>query len=188
MATSAIDLLTDDDAEERRELEEVGALAQNTELPPADLDAVASDLLRIMRREKAQIDRDKEAMTAEIQRIQMRYGHRMAGYQARYDQAQGLVEEIARRAEFPGKSKSRKVGWGSYGRRKVNAGIDIVDEAAAVAWLKGHGHTSLVRVKEEVMKGEAKPVLLKLMDEDGVVVDGVEKIPESEKPFAKVED
>jgi phage host-nuclease inhibitor protein Gam len=171
------------DAEERDELARLtGSLNQPTS--DDQLDVVASDALRVMAEEDQEIVRYRKALAAEIQRILARYGSLITPHEARRARAESLVEECAKRAQFVGKAKSRKVGNGQYGRRQIPESVEIVDEEKAKAWLSRQGNSEALRTKTEIDKKTAKMLVLVNLAATGEVAEGFNHIEAHDKPFA----
>jgi phage host-nuclease inhibitor protein Gam len=173
------------DAEEGDELARLtGSLNQPTS--DDQLDAVASDAMRVMAEEDQEITRYRKTLAAEIQRILARYGSLINPHEARRARAESLVEECAKRAQFVGKAKSRKVGNGQYGRRQIPEAVEIVDEAKALIWLrqKAAGGEAALRTKTEIDKKIAKGLVLVNLAATGEVAEGFNHIEAHDKPFA----
>lgn len=123
---------------EVEEWDELAALADTLNVPvaDADLDAVASLALQTMAREDAELGRYAAAEKAEHERINARYMMLLLPHLLRRGQAEEIVKECARRAQFVGKSKSRKVGNGVYGRKIVPAKVSIIDKDKALEFAR----------------------------------------------------
>lgn len=188
MATEAFELPTEE--EELAELRtkvgmelSLGALRND-----ANIDAFASDALRIMRREEDEISRYEQAMNVEIQRVQIRYGFLIEKHAARRAQAEEMVKECARQATFPGKSRSRHVGNGTYGIRQKPDKYSIVDDKAFITWCH-MGAPTIIRTetKEKVLLQDAKPILMNIVRDKAALPPGVTFEPAHDEPYAKVE-
>lgn len=183
MAETAFNLPTDED-----EAAELAALVGSLEQPTGDaqLDAVASDALRIMQREQAELDRYTEAYGNELARIAQRYMTLTKPHEERQRQAQNIVHECARRAQYVGKAKSRKVGNGMYGLRQKPESVKIVDEDRLKTWLRVAAPDAIKQVTtEKVYQQDVKPVVLGHLKATGEVPPGVEHTGAHDEPFAK---
>ena len=173
---------------EGEEMDELQALTGALEKPTgdADLDAVASQALGIMAREEREIERYRQAMNLEIERIQTRYSRLAAPHVKRFDEANGLALECARRATFPGKAKSRKVGNGRYGMKQTPEKVEVKDEAALLTWLRVADPSVIKTVtNEKVYMQDLKPAVLGHLKVTGEVPPGVEHYEAKDEPFAK---
>lgn len=172
--------------DEWNELERLtGSLAQPTD--DVVIDAVASDALRIMAGEDAEIARYQKALEAEMQRIVARYASLSEPHEKRRLQAEAIVEECAKRAQFVGKAKSRKVGYGVYGRKTIPERVTIIDQAKALAFAKRYTDTALIKVKTEetVVHAAIVPLVLAQLHGSGVVPEGFEHVGAHEEVYAK---
>lgn len=175
------------ESEEQGELEAMLGFALTDSTSDAQLDAIASDICRHLGYREADLARYEEARKAEIARINLHYSHRCGKLDAEIAQLRALGEEVAKRAKFPGKSKSRSVAFGSYGSRKVPEKVEIVDEARAFAWLTRTGNHGAFRTKTEIIRAEAKKLVLANLNATGEVADGFEHVAEQETFFIKAE-
>lgn len=183
MATSAFSLPSDEE-----EAAELAALVGSLEQPTGDaqLDAVASDALRIMQREQAEIDRYKAALAEEIVRLERRYDTLLEPHRRYRDHAEELVHECARRAAYVGKAKSRKVGNGMYGLRQKPEKVTIVDEDRLKVWLRVAHPDAIKKVTtEKVYQQDVKPLVLAALAKNGEVPPGTEHTGAHDEPFAK---
>ena len=174
------------DAEEDAELAALtGALEKPTGDP--ELDAVASDALRIMIREARELERYRLSMENEISRIERRYATLGQPHKNRLLSAEDLVKECARRAQFPGKAKSRKVGYGTYGRKQKPEKVEIIDKEKLIGWLRVKDPSIIKTVTEEkVYLQDLKPVVIKhIVENEGEVPPGIEHHEATDEPFAK---
>lgn len=84
--------------------------------------------------------------------------------------AKDLIPEGKKSVDVPGIGR---IQW-----RKVPEAVVISDEDALLAWIKEQdpeqGLSDYIRVKEEVKKGEVKPVLLGIFKDDGELPAGTE--------------
>lgn len=189
MATEAFELPSQE--EELTELNNMlGAeLALGALRNDAHIDSVASDCLRIMRREEDEISRYEQAMNVELQRIQIRYGFMIEKHAARRARAEEIAKECARQATFPGKARSRHVGNGTYGLRQRPESVKIEDDKAFITWAH-MGAPDVIRTetKEKVLVQDVKPLILRLRTEPGATLPpGILYIPAHDEAFAKVE-
>lgn len=141
-----------------------------------------------MRREQSEIERYREARDAEIKRIQMRYESLMQRHQGRLGEALEIVRECARQATFPGKSRSRHVGNGTYGLRQKPDKFSIADEKVFMTWCH-MGAPSIIRqeVREKVLLQDAKPILMNIVRDKGNLPPGVEYEPAHDEAYAKLD-
>ncbi len=178
MSATGFRLPTDDD-----EIDELVGLGVLLEAPcsDSDLDAYASQLLRVQGEAEGEVARYRAACAAEVGRIHERYLHLAEPHERRARQAEAMVCEAAKHADF-GRKKSRAVGNGTYGRRTVPPWLGVDDPAALLAWAKREA-PSLVRLveKEDVPH---KPLSQWFMTV-GELPDGCSYEPEHETYFAK---
>lgn len=155
----------------------------------AHLDAVASDALRIVRREQEEIARYDAAAEAEISRIRMRYTFMVNKHVARAAAAEEIAKECARQAAFPGKSRSRHVGNGTYGLRQRPEKVSIVDDKAFITWAHvGAPHVIRTETKEKVLVQDVKPLILAMRTQPGNnLPPGILYEPAHDEAYAKVE-
>jgi hypothetical protein len=183
MTSPAFELPTD-----QEELDELRALLGDLEKPAGDpqLDAVASDALRVMQREQEEIDRYSAALKAEISRITDRYTL-LAEPHVRYQSAaEQLVLECARRAQFVGKSKSRKVGNGTYGRRTIPERVSVIDDDKAINFLLAKKPSAVMHVsKYKIIGADAKVAVLDHLKATGEIPEGFEHVDAHEVEYAK---
>lgn len=164
----------------------IGGFTLTDSTSDAQLDAIASDICRHLGKLLADRARYEEAERAEKRRIDMFYTSRFEKLDMRIAELQSLGAEVARRAEFPGKSKSRSVAFGSYGRRKQPERVTVADnERAIVSIAKIAPH--LIHSKPSILVSEVKPIVLAALKASGELLDGFEHVPESETFFVKPE-
>ncbi len=149
--------------------------------PAAQIDATASDLMRLIARERAEADRYHAAKLAEIQKITARYERLTSPHEIRAARYEAWVCELALSADF-GKKKSRDVGHGTYGVRRVPARLSILDHAELLAWAKTTAPDLVQEVISEKVPHKALEARFK---ETGELPPGVDYTPEIEKAFAK---
>jgi phage host-nuclease inhibitor protein Gam len=130
-------------------------LTDNGQGAPADVDqphrdAMASSLMRRHAEEQAEIARLQTSQELEVALVNARYEPQLAALRTRQRYLEGAVLAIAERTKdaggYPGKKKSRDVGAGTYGYRSYAAGVELVDEAAYIAWAEENAPATL-RVK-----------------------------------------
>jgi Bacteriophage Mu Gam like protein len=172
------------DAEEWDELAKLtGSLSQPTS--DEQLDAVASDALRIMAESDVEITRYRKALGAEMERIYNRYALLTSPHEKRHAEAQALVEECAIRAQFVGKAKSRKVGNGSYGKRQIPEHVKIMDDDKAINFLLANRPSAVMHVsKYKIIGADAKAAVLEHLHATGEVPEGFEHTEAHDRPFA----
>jgi phage host-nuclease inhibitor protein Gam len=157
------------------------------DLTPEQLDAAASSSLRIIGAIERDIARYRGAEELEIEHIRATYRKRCEPLEQRAAQFREAVAEMARRATFPGKSRSRETGFGIYGLRKVPESVKITDQERALDFARGAAPHAIVTVsKASVMAKEIKPVVLAHLKETGEIPAGFEHIAERDEPVIKV--
>lgn len=152
----------------------------------SELDALASEVCRMLGEAKAEIDRYSEAERAEFARLSIRYAALKEPIATRVGRLTQLGQEIARRANF-GKKKSRDVGYGCYGVRQVPERVEITDEEKAAAWLRVHGSSDAFRVKTEINKSMAGKTVLAVLHATGELASGFEHKAAHDEPFIRPE-
>ncbi len=150
--------------------------------PPEQIDATASDLLRLIARERAEAERYHAAKLAEIQKITARYERLTSPHEIRAARYEAWVCELALSANFGPKKKSRDVGHGTYGVRRVPARLSILDPAELLAWAKTSAPDLVQEVVSEKVPHKALEARFK---ETGELPPGVDYTPETEKAYAK---
>lgn len=199
-------------------LEEVEEGTKLVPLPEGDtpdaaaMDAMASQLLRAHRAITSEIQRYTEAEALEADRLKLRYNGLRAPLQKRLEVLTTALDTLARNVRFPGKSRSRKVGSGTYGLRTVPGKFTLAGPEEALGWAKEHlpeavrgefklalpdipeellerGTYSLLpsALYEHLEKAEAKMVENQLVTKDGEVVPGVEFTAAADKVVIKYE-
>lgn len=114
------------DAAERAELQAVGIDIQDAPTD-AKADSTAGWLLRRLREVEENLSRYEAAEQEEKDQIGRRYANIVKPLvRAREAFAKALLT-IAANAKFPGKSKSRKVAFGVYGRRTKKGVVQLAD-------------------------------------------------------------
>lgn len=173
---------------DQEEYDELAELTGQLEKPTGDaeLDAVASRALHEMAREQAEINRYAAALTAERELLEARYLMLQTPHVLRQGRAEELVKECARRAQFVGKSKSRKVGYGQYGVRTVPEKLSIVDKNLALTFAR-EMCPDAVKTKTEhtVVHAVVAPAVLQYLRSTGELPKGFDHVGEHEAPFAK---
>lgn len=186
--TAVPHFLDNAEEEDAADLAALTGIDLNAPKSDAQLDALASDVCRQIGNAQRDLARYADAEKAELVRIGMFYEARYTPLQRRIQQLEAIGAEIAKRAQFPGKSKSRKVAFGSYGSRKVAERVSVVDEAQAIHFLLEHARSAVSEVvRFKISLADAKPAVLKHLAETGVVAIGFEHVGESEKFFIKAE-
>ena len=106
----------------------------------------------------------------------------------RVQELEAIGRDLAEHADF-GNKKSRDVGFGTYGRRKVPESVKVVDQEAAVTWLTEILAPAAIRVKETrtVDAKEAKPIVLAHLQRTGELPPGFEHTAAHDEPFIKDE-
>lgn len=123
--------------EEHEEGTKLERLPEGTDAPEAAaMDALASQLLRAHAGLMAEVERYRDTERREAARLSERYAALCEPLRQRIDVLEGALLTLAKSVRFPGKSRSRKVGYGSYGLRKVPGKPTIIDQDAALAWAK----------------------------------------------------
>ena len=93
-----------------------------------------------------------------------------------------VLEPFAK-AQLQDEKKKRSVSLpnGKVGFRKAGGGLNVIDEAAAIAWAKENCKEA-IKIKESILK---KP-LTTLMKEKGELADGCEPVPERDNFYVDV--
>jgi hypothetical protein len=174
------------EAEDAAELAALAGIDLNVPASDAQLDAFASDICRHLANTKADLSRYDEAEAAEHARIAAFYESREEPLIRRIEQLEAIGEEIARRATFPGKSKSRKVAFGCYGSRRVGEKVTVVDEGKAINFLLENRPSAVAHVsKYKILLDVAKAAVKDHLTASGEVPDGFSHVGETEKFFIK---
>lgn len=182
------DFLENAEQEDAAELRALIGVNLNQPTSDAQLDALASDVCRQLARFAADRARYEEAEAAELARIRTFYANRVAPIALRIQQLEAIGAEIAQRATFPGKSKSRKVAFGCYGSRKIAEKVSVVDEGKALAWARiNHPYAIETKTVEKLSAVAIKGAVLAVVHQSGEVPDGFDHVGESEKFFIKPE-
>lgn len=174
------------DAEDEAELSSLIGFDTNAPMSDAQLDAFASDICRHLANAKADLARYNEAEAAEVERIAAFYESREAPLVRRIEQLEAIGVEIAKRAHFPGKSKSRKVAFGCYGSRKVPEKVTVVDEDKAINFLLDSRPSAVMHVsKYKILLPDAKQAVKDHLSATGEVPEGFDHSGETEAYFIK---
>lgn len=128
--------LIDADAEERRELEELGVTLAPKFDADAERDAILSRLMRAHHEHAADVERYDAAEVIEHQKITQRYDRLRAPAKRQMVRLASFIVHIVSSVTFPGKKKSRSVGWGSYGLRKDRDKVDVANMVTVVDALR----------------------------------------------------
>ncbi len=176
------------DEEERAQLQELGLLTEGSDVPASDaqLDAAVSEICRWLGAVQADRARYEQAEAAEVARIKMRYAALKEPLDRRIGQLEAIGQDVARRADFGPKAKSRKVGNGSYGSRTSPVRVSVVDRDAALAWAKVT-HPEIIESKtvESIRHKEALPLVLQHLHATGEVAPGFEHAESRVEYFIK---
>lgn len=185
--TAVAEALLPTEQDERDELASIG-ISLDGPTSDAQLDAWASEICRELAAENADIARYTEAEAAEIGRIRMRYAALREPHERRVGILEAIGRDLARRADF-GKRKSRKVGFGSYGRKLKSEAVKIVDRAIALEWFKANAPDVVVvetpEPVEKIPHDKVEPFVLQYLKETGEVPPGIEHTSESDEPWVK---
>lgn len=119
--------------------------------------------LSIMRREAA-----AEQQISEI-REQVRLDTAQANGRLIHREAQLSALILAHQDQFQ-RPRMRSCKWGTYGLRSSSR-LEIVDEAAILAWARGHGYVDVIKVLESVVKPAVSKRLAAGEDVPGCRVD-----------------
>lgn len=134
------------------------------------------------------MDRYRDTQILEQKLINDRYERLVMPHRERHTRAEELVLECARRAQFVGKAKSRKVGFGKYGRRHEAEKVKAIDEKALLTWLRVQEPSVIKTVTEErIYAQDWKPIVLEHIHSTGEVPPGTEHTEEHDTPFADPE-
>lgn len=128
--------LADADAEERRELEELGVTLAPTFDQDAERDALISRLMRAHHEHAADVERYDAAEALEHQTITRRYDNLRAPAKRQMARLASFITHLVSTVTFSGKKKSRSVGWGSFGQRKDRDKVEITNMPAVVDALR----------------------------------------------------
>lgn len=176
-----------EEAELRSLIGDVGALDLNKPMGDAELDVLASRICRALGEIEKNLERYDAALDLEIENLRARYARFTAPLVAYRNEIEAAGIEIAKRAEFPGKSKSRNVGYGCYGSRKTPERITVADPEKAIASLEAMGKSEALRLKKAVDVKTATPIVLDWLKSTGEVIDGFEHQPAAETFYIKPE-
>lgn len=176
---------------EQDEKDDLAGVGINLEGPVSDaqLDAAVSEICRRLGGVRADLARYAEAEQAEIARIRMRYEAVREPLQRRAADLEAIGKDLAERADFGSKKKSRSVGFGSYGRKIKREHVRITDDAAAVEFARARGIEGGVKVEtiEKPVHKAIEPVVIAHVHETGEVPAGFEHEAERDEPFVKAE-
>lgn len=163
------------------------------ESPPLD-DAAALDLwaerrmwrirqlLEEQQKNTAQADELRAPLLARIDMVDSWLIEQNHALQQQIDFLTQQIEQVALAYPFDGKSKSRKMPAGTFGKRAVPEKLDIVDKDTAVAFAKDKGVP--YRVKEEP---DAR-ALREFFESTGTVPAGCAHVPGYEKPYVRIQE
>jgi hypothetical protein len=176
------------DEDDRAELAAVGIVLDTPELQfPSDaaqLDAAISVVLRQLARTQLDIERYQAARAREHMTIDARYDRIMDPLAERVAYLESVGRQLAKEAHFPGKAKSRKVAFGSYGKRKAGGKLQIVDAETLLTWARAcDDPTQLIESKTTERVPHAKA--LEYLEATGIVPEGCEWVDEYDDPFVK---
>lgn len=185
--TATAFVLPDED-EERSELEAMVGFALTPSTSDAQLDSIASGICRQLGRLQSDLARYNEAAKAEHLRIDLFYNARRERLDTWIAQLQEMGAEVARRATFPGKSKSRSVAFGSYGSRKVPEKVRITNIEAALPYAEQIAPAA-IRIKTErtIDIKVIKATIIEHLHTTGEVPPGFEHTGETETFFVKAD-
>jgi hypothetical protein len=124
------------DAEERRELEDLGVMQSPEFKQEAERDALISRLMQVSHEYDADVARFDAAEQLEHKAITARYDRLRAPSLRQLSRLASYIMHLVAGASFTGKKKSRTVGWGSYGHRKERDKVDVVNLPDAVAYVR----------------------------------------------------
>lgn len=171
--------------DEWNELASIGIVLDDS-TTNAQLDAWASEVCRRIAEQRAEIERYNEAEAAEIARIQMRYAAMRDRHERRVQELEAIGRDLAESADF-GSKKSRDVGFGTYGRRKVPESVKVVDKDAALNWAIEHAPDAVVeKIERRVNAAVVKPAVLNVLKSTGELPPGFEHTAAHDEPFVKV--
>lgn len=202
--------LANADQEERAELVALGVLDADESLAvhpePASKDAVVSRVMRALGEHEADIARYDAAEAREIEYIRHRYDALRAPAKRQIARLGAWLLAIIELMTFPGKKKSRTVGWGTVGRRLSRERCEIVDEAVAIAHLKTAKPAALTAtitlpyetyealLAESCCPGLASKVKVSLSKTDALEavrelkeVPGLKLVEQEDRPYFEVE-
>lgn len=174
--------MTDDTSDVLAELQpdlslEIG---KEQDATTAQQQASATAALRVMRaieRDRAEI---REARRLERDSISQIEARELAPLNAKYDALERWVSMLAELIQW-GKKKSHDTPYGVFGIRSYAATVKLVDDEKAIAWVKEATNRSadFVHTMESLNWKELK----KVIDVDGELPAGVERIEATIKPY-----
>jgi hypothetical protein len=178
--------LSDADDEERAELISVGIVLDTpTAAFPAldaDRDAAMSTILRQIGRAELDLERYNAAKAREHMTIDTRYDRITDPIAERLAWLVSLGRQLALDTEMPGKSKTRHVAYGDYGKRKVPARVSIENQKELLAWAKITAPSIVDRKIEERVLQKA---VAEYFAEYGELPPGCRYEPEHEDPVLR---
>lgn len=155
-------------------------------------DALASRFLRAHRAISARIDALDKAEARETDFLRTRFATLRGKEEKSLSGIETSLLVLAQSVTYPKGAKSRKVGYGAYGLRKVPgkaAKLDITDEAKITAWLEEHAPDLVTKSKvEEIVITIDKAKVLELATSSEVLPDGcavIPPVPETQKLSVK---
>jgi phage host-nuclease inhibitor protein Gam len=154
---------------------------------PESLDAAASNLLRAIGAMQRNLKRYQDTKARELEHLDARYAYLCEPLEQRIAQFTEAVEEIARRAKFDGRSRSRNVGYGIYGVRKQPEKVKVIDKLAALDFARAMCPEAVeVRSEEVLSAATVKPAVLAHLASTGEVPQGFEHTAAHDKPYIEV--
>lgn len=132
-------------------------------------DAAASQMMRLIMADDAELDRITAAMDAEIELITARYRTIADPVSRRRASKASIVEHIAAQAFAPdAKKRSRATPYGTFGVRKLPERFEIIDPNSLLAWARLHAPEIITKPepKERILQKDAEGAVRALYDAD----------------------
>lgn len=120
--------------QEECEPEEIQSPGTGDDASLVEIDAFASRLLRARRSVEGKLEHLRALGKAELDQLRARFDRQAAGLLREAQALEAGLDELSKQVPYPKGKKSRTVGSGRYGRRLIPQGIEILDEAAFLAW------------------------------------------------------
>lgn len=114
--------------------------------------AQAEPLMRDIFAARLAILRREAAAEAQISEIREQVRLDTATYRARLELHEAQLSSLilAHQDEFL-RPRTHACKWGTYGLRSSSR-LEILDEAAVLAWARGHGYADVIKVVESIIK------------------------------------
>lgn len=139
--------------------EEVRAVERNPELD-ARLDALLERIADL----RGEIEESREVEDRRVQMIREHFEGERYSLEASVEYLENKVRMLALGGYDFGRKKSRSLPHGTFGFRKTQPTVEVVNEERAVEWLEAN-RPEAVKLQKSVLK---RPIL-DVLDEDGVL-------------------